>query len=81
MSLYQALSPRWDRPLGFSEEAWHRGALSPGPASKRSGATGSPRRAFSFGMMNRLQPVRSRSRMATAAIRAPTHQAIAARCG
>lgn len=35
-------------PAKLSIRAWHRGALSPGPASKRSGATGSPRRAFSF---------------------------------
>jgi hypothetical protein len=35
-------------PAKLSIRAWHRGALSPGPASKKSGATGSPRRAFSL---------------------------------
>lgn len=37
-------------PAKLRLQAWHRGALSPGPASKKSGATGPPRRAFCFAM-------------------------------
>jgi hypothetical protein len=48
----QCLLPSAVTSLGSPAKLWirasHRGALSPGPASKKSGATGSPRRAFSL---------------------------------
>ena len=44
--MYQALSPRWDRPLG-PVQGLAPGALRPGPASTRVGARREPsRRAF-----------------------------------
>ena len=49
--MYQALSPRWDRPLGPRFTAWHRGALSPGPASTKLGRDGSnPAAPFLLGV-------------------------------
>ena len=53
-------------PAKLSIRAWHRGALSPGPASKKSGATGSPRRAFSL-----ASPLSPASRVPLRAVHRP----------
>ena len=45
--MFQALSPRWDRPLS-ALFAWQRGVSSPGPASSTVGRGGSDPAAFSF---------------------------------